>query len=341
MADRATYTRLARAGAGAGAAALLLTGMGMATPAVAATGWSAQRAAAQTLRAITFADANRGWAVGDLGTIIATVDGGVTWVPQRSGTSMDLRAVSFTNASTGWTVGAGSTILATHDGGTTWSSEVAGVTTDFAPYYTLKAVSFLDDLHGLAGGNSSYLQTTTDGGATWTQLESSGHGCSSVSDFTGIQFIDAQHAVGVGGHPSGITCRTADGGQTWTATALGSLGLSSPVFGPSFVDAQNGWAVSGSYAISTADGGATWTLHGVRGAEQLRAVTFVDARTGWIVGDGGAIFATHNGGQSWNQVSSGTTADLLSAFGATSGRAWAAGASGTITSAGRHGPAIR
>ena len=37
------------------------------------------------LRAIAFVDANTGWAVGDLGTILATADGGRTWQVQRRG----------------------------------------------------------------------------------------------------------------------------------------------------------------------------------------------------------------------------------------------------------------
>ena len=36
------------------------------------------------LRAITFADDEHGWAVGQLGTILATSDGGQTWQRQRT-----------------------------------------------------------------------------------------------------------------------------------------------------------------------------------------------------------------------------------------------------------------
>ncbi|HEX5443727.1 MAG TPA: YCF48-related protein, partial [Pirellulales bacterium] len=37
------------------------------------------------IRSLAFADEQHGWAVGDLGTILATVDGGQTWKPQRAG----------------------------------------------------------------------------------------------------------------------------------------------------------------------------------------------------------------------------------------------------------------
>ncbi len=39
------------------------------------------------IRAMTFLDANRGWAVGSLGTILATRDGGRTWLTQQQGGS--------------------------------------------------------------------------------------------------------------------------------------------------------------------------------------------------------------------------------------------------------------
>ncbi len=40
-------------------------------------------------------------AVGDLGTILRTTDGGATWTPQTSGTTGPLYGVSFVDANTG------------------------------------------------------------------------------------------------------------------------------------------------------------------------------------------------------------------------------------------------
>src|SRR5690242_8483525 len=39
-------------------------------------------------------------------------------------------------------------------------------------------------------------------------------------------------------------------------------------------------------------------------------VHFVDEQDGWAAGDGGALYATRDGGQSWNVVISGTADDL-------------------------------
>ncbi|HET7793999.1 MAG TPA: YCF48-related protein, partial [Rhizobacter sp.] len=85
------------------------------------------------LVAVTFADAQHGWAVGHDSVIIATTDGGKTWVRQLDGRqSADpkqgdrgaenpLLDVWFADARQGWAVGAFGQIRHTQDGGATWS----------------------------------------------------------------------------------------------------------------------------------------------------------------------------------------------------------------------------
>ena len=69
------------------------------------------------LRGVVFINESLGWAVGDLGTIIATTDGGSTWVTQTSGVDKPLTAVSFVDVNHGWAVGLEGTILRTTTGG--------------------------------------------------------------------------------------------------------------------------------------------------------------------------------------------------------------------------------
>ncbi len=57
------------------------------------------------LRAVYFVNATTGWAVGELGTILRTTDGGSSWVSQTSGTTDVLVGVFFTDAMTGTAVG--------------------------------------------------------------------------------------------------------------------------------------------------------------------------------------------------------------------------------------------
>ena len=67
-------------------------------------------------------------AVGALGTILRTTDGGDTWTPQSSGTTNFLNGVSFVDANTGTAVGGEGTILRTTDGGDTWTPQSSGTT---------------------------------------------------------------------------------------------------------------------------------------------------------------------------------------------------------------------
>jgi len=75
-----------------------------------------------TLTAVTFIDAERGWAVGHGGQVIATVDGGEHWALQYG--EIDgpdsLFSVWFENAEHGIAVGPYGYALTTQDGGRTW-----------------------------------------------------------------------------------------------------------------------------------------------------------------------------------------------------------------------------
>src|SRR5262245_22418057 len=58
-----------------------------------------------TLRAVHFIDAKEGWAVGDEGVILHTIDGGQTWDRQATGLRASLRSVMFLSPFVGWVVG--------------------------------------------------------------------------------------------------------------------------------------------------------------------------------------------------------------------------------------------
>ncbi len=80
-------------------------------------------ATSRRLNAVSFADAEVGWAVGAGGAIFSTKDGGRTWRPQESGVDSDLGDVKFLDRAEGWAVGGEGVVLHTTDGGRTWKSE--------------------------------------------------------------------------------------------------------------------------------------------------------------------------------------------------------------------------
>ncbi len=69
------------------------------------------------LKDITFADARNGWIVGRDGLVLATTDGGATWVRQATGTRQTLLTARATGAQTAWIGGTSRAILATVSGG--------------------------------------------------------------------------------------------------------------------------------------------------------------------------------------------------------------------------------
>ena len=70
-----------------------------------------------------FALDQRAWAVGDLGLIVHSEDGGKTWEPQISRTEAMLNSITFdADGQQGWAAGEGGTILKTEDGGKSWQA---------------------------------------------------------------------------------------------------------------------------------------------------------------------------------------------------------------------------
>ena len=84
------------------------------------------------LYSVHFPDVNTGYAVGNIGTIVKTTDGGTTWNSQSSGTSYFLYSVYFPDTNIGYAVGGDplgnfGNILKTTNGGTTWTGQLIGV----------------------------------------------------------------------------------------------------------------------------------------------------------------------------------------------------------------------
>ena len=103
----------------------------------------------------------QGWAVGNDGVILHTVDKGETWEQQDSGQTAILYSVCFVNESDGWIVGDGGLILNTVDGGATWEKQNSGVTEQ------LRSVFFANDSEGWAVGAAGVIINTRDGGSQW------------------------------------------------------------------------------------------------------------------------------------------------------------------------------
>jgi photosystem II stability/assembly factor-like uncharacterized protein len=299
-------------------ALLLMIFAGCAGVALADSAWSWRDPlpTGRSLTAVTAIDANTATLVGDIGTILRTIDGGATWTSQWPDTFYEFNGVSFTDANTGTVVGANylltngvppsgegvGRILRTTDGGATWTLQVAGG-------QALFGVSFTDARTGTAVGDSGTILRTTDGGATW-KVRSSG----TTLPLRGVTFTDANTGTVVG--LNGTILRTTDGGATWIKQSSGLNNGS--LVSVSFMDANTGVVVGDDTVLRTTDGGAVWTLTRFNTAgspfpssspgvvpvisQPLRGVSLVNAQAGFAVGATGTILRTIDGGATWTKL---------------------------------------
>jgi photosystem II stability/assembly factor-like uncharacterized protein len=311
-----------------------------------------------SLNCVRFVDENIGYAVGDMGTIIKTSDGGTTWITQNSGTLYHLFSVFFTDASTGYAVGEAGTIIKTTDGGLSWTCQNSGT------IYNLFSIFFVDSDTGYAG-----RLKTVDGGNTWEEM------ANDIGWIYSIFFIpsigsDTGYIVGTGANgQGGKISKTTDSGEYWTAQNSGTTHPLRSVF---FLNSQTGYSVgdsgtivktvdggsnwitlnSGTFhrlnsvtfinndigfaagaegiIIQTTDGGTTWAIQSSDASINLASVHFPNSNTGYIVGASGKILKTENSGSSWANISLGTTDPLSSIFFTETNTGYVVGSKGTI-----------
>lgn len=151
------------------------------------------------------------WTAEYSGAIRKTVDGGVNWMLQTSGTTAQLQSVTCIDTSKCWVSGGNGTLLRTTNGGTNWTPVATGTTNTFM------SVEMVNATVGYLGGALGLLWKTTDGGTTWSTLTAppsqtfTDLSCISVSDCLGVTYT--------------ATFLTHDGGDHWSDRLPGYIEL--------------------------------------------------------------------------------------------------------------------
>ena len=125
-----------------------------------------------TLTAITFVDANVGWAVGHESTILKTVDGGDHWqiVRYKPEEERFYLNVVFNNAQEGVVLGTDGELWITGDGGENWSLEVLSVEEWFQNH--LFAFHQLIDGSAVIAAERGGVFARSSGESKWRVIES-------------------------------------------------------------------------------------------------------------------------------------------------------------------------
>ena len=269
------------------------------------------------LYGIHFVDTKRGWAVGTGGTVLSTVDGGISW--KAVSISHDtLTQVNFATPNSGWTVSIGK-VHYTGSGGDSWNLQHQARGEGKTPPGILD-LHFANTRHGWAVGGKGTVLKTENGGGRWESQRDM-----SDKHLWGVYFVDPAHGWIVG--EEGEILHTQDGGERWVQQRSNA---EQPLFAVHFANLTHGWIVgTNGLILHTTDGGITWIRQKTPVNLNLRDVAFRDEKRGWVIGEKGLILHTTDGGNTWNRYPTPAQHNLQDIY-LQKNSGWIVGAKGTI-----------
>ncbi len=261
----------------------------------------------QSLYSTCFVTEDEGFAVGDLGRIFRTTNGGLSWEIQSAGTKRPFVAITCLDDQRLWAAGQAGQVARTTDGGKTWTMLDTGVDSQILD------IDFADANLGIVVGDFGRILRTTDGGATWTQipvpedtqLPPDIAEVVPASDIViyAVHFADPQHVWVVA--EFGVILHSSDGGETFVPQ---TSPVESTLFGVNFVDPSTGWAVGmEAVLLGTTDGGLTWAKQPIETPTGF-ALSLYDvavdssSKIGWAVGANGYLLSSADTGRTWQRV---------------------------------------
>lgn len=190
------------------------------------------------------------YAAGGGGTILKTIDGGITWTSLPTGTFASFIDLSCPTITSCFAIDIGGSFYITSDGGATWTGK--------------KSLSFVTNglscpspsVCFVAGSlNKGYIAATTDGGNTWvTQVNDI------FDNFYRVACPDINTCYAVGN--GGVIVGTKDGGKNWTQQSYHTFYY---LFYLSCPDINTCYATYSDYftnkttVAKTTDGGQNWS----------------------------------------------------------------------------------
>jgi photosystem II stability/assembly factor-like uncharacterized protein len=267
----------------------------------------------EELNSIFFYDYEVGFACGNSGTVLKSIDSGKTWQSLQTPVTNDLNDLYVFNDSTLCVVGDSGTILFSFEGGNNWY---------VGPYFLTEnyySISF-SGTEGILGGSSQTIVQAEFGGTNiaFFVVQSGYFG----GGFYGAYMLSPQFGFVAGENSifQPLLGKTTDSGFNWNFTAFYLNNNEGQATGVEFTDLNTGyvsasvWDGTGAVAKTT-DGGNNWVTTFF--SNPLWSVDFPisgASLVGFAVGNQGTILKTFNAGVNWQQQNSGTGLRLNKVF---------------------------
>ncbi|MFY9644065.1 MAG: hypothetical protein WAK29_02750 [Terriglobales bacterium] len=259
---------------------------------------------------VAFPTSKIGYAVGELGQVWKTTNGGSNWEQQvlSNGGSDYFYGVDALTAEkviiSGFYDSANGTYGVyrwTEDGGKTWSDDASPTPEALQQVRFVKAKDGIIMPLAASGNSATMAEYTTDGGATladWNSADANPDGAWFDPQFSLLTNLHAR--------ASGINfCTSLTGGSNWTCGNSVDSVFDGPVF---FLNDKDGWVGGGEISPNvegwmhvTTNGGNTWSGRTLDGPWPIRSILFLTSKVGWAGGgnvytDVGGIYFTTDGG---------------------------------------------
>lgn len=279
--------------------------------------WKIQASATtRTLNAIAMTSSTSGYAVGDYGTVLATINGGKSWYPvtvAAAGTN-NLRDIA-SDGSRLYIAGDRGLILKQQLDGS-WAAQTSGTAN------SLYAIAFTAVDKGVAVGQSGKVLYTDDGGSTWRSGTSG-----TTNTLWDVAWINSTDLIAVGSN--GTIRKSTTEGSTWTSKTSGTT---RSLQGVDFYS-STGWIVGdlGTILKSTTSGDS-WASQTSPTTRALHDVAAESLGQAHAVGDSGTIINTDDG-DTWATQTSGESDSFNGVYAVLTDEIWTIGRRGVVVHA--------
>ncbi len=268
-----------------------------------------------SLTSVTFIGQGHGIAWGSAGQY-SSVDSGQTWTLTID--SLEFGNGQMLSSTLGFNAAGFGKLYRTTDGGVSWMNVCSKVSSASISSVWMKTS---DEIWAVGGSNvvGGEVLVSSNGGSSWEKK---------VSRYPkwlrDITFTTPNEGWVVG--DQGALLKSTDGGDTWSPVAQTTAGLKTILF----LDQIHGWCGGAGVILATIDGGTLWTSTDIANGDDVNAIFLKNTSEGWACGGSvnegrGVIFHTSDGGLSWQTQFSGLVNPLLGIAFTDSVNGWSVG----------------